>query len=272
MSPHYQVVLLNTVTTTGPGTALQGDERETSTAVFTVTITGTATVTFQANGDGSNTYYDVPVTSVTASPVTSTTVTTSGLYRCDATGLQIVPNVTSYTSGAVTVVASLETGTLSGGVSSGGGGGGSVTLASGAVASGAYAAGSIASGAAVAGAITDLASLLTFFDTTVYDGTNNAVKFSLAADLTTNSGSLSTVAQVSVGTSSTLILAANTSRKSMAITNQGASTIFLGNTGVTTSTGFALAAGATLSDVTTTVAWYGVVASGTVTAGVIEVS
>lgn len=104
------------------------------------------------------------------------------------------------------------------------------------------------------------------------DATSTGLKVAIAADLTTNAGSKSTVAQVSVGTSSTSIIAANSARKSLVITNQGASTIYVGNSGVTTSTGFALAAGASISDVTTVDAWYGVVATGSVTAGVIEVS
>ncbi|HXC25453.1 MAG TPA: hypothetical protein VNU46_06020, partial [Gemmatimonadaceae bacterium] len=150
MTRRYQNILLLNASATGAGTAITGDDRETSTAIFAVTITGTATITFQGSADGGVTTYSIPVTSVTASPVTSTTVTASGIYRCDATGISVFPNVTSYSSGAVTVVGSLERGTLAGGIASGGGGGGgAITMASGAVASGAYVSGSIADGAIV---------------------------------------------------------------------------------------------------------------------------
>src|SRR5580693_6477862 len=135
MPTRYQTTLLNAAAATGAGAFIQGDDRLPSFVTFQVTITGTATVTFQGNSDGTTTYQTIPVTSVAASPVTANTVTASGIYRCDLSAAQIRPNVTSYSSGTVTVVASVSQGTLSGGASSGGGGGGgggAVTAVSGA--------------------------------------------------------------------------------------------------------------------------------------------
>lgn len=59
------------------------------------------------------------------------------------------------------------------------------------------------------------------------------------------------------------VLAANTSRKSALIQNVGSVTVFLGASGVTTSTGLQLDPGASLEDNTSTDAWYGITASGT---------
>lgn len=131
MTQRFQNTLLNAVATTGAGRALAGDDREASVAIFTVTITGSATITFQGSADSGVTTYSIPVTSVAASPVTSTTVTASGIYRCDASGITVFPNVTTYGSGTITVVGSLERGTLSGGASSGGGSS-AITVANGA--------------------------------------------------------------------------------------------------------------------------------------------
>lgn len=75
--------------------------------------------------------------------------------------------------------------------------------------------------------------------------------------------------QVSVGATATQILAANTSRAAILVTNNGSQIIYLGDASVTTSTGFPLAAGSTVG-LPQTSALYGIVASSTATAGFLE--
>lgn len=70
--------------------------------------------------------------------------------------------------------------------------------------------------------------------------------------------------QTSVGTSATLIGAAKSTAKSLVVSNTGASTVFLGGSGVTTANGFPLAAGASIDFSDFNGQLYGIVASGTV--------
>lgn len=73
-------------------------------------------------------------------------------------------------------------------------------------------------------------------------------------------------------TAATLLLAANASRTTALLANNGTQTVYLGvaNT-VTTANGVPLAPGATLTDETTTGAWWGITASGTGDVRVVEV-
>jgi len=70
---------------------------------------------------------------------------------------------------------------------------------------------------------------------------------------------------ISVGTSSTLIVASSTGRYQLSIYNASQQNVYLGASGVTTSNGFTLFAGETinLKREQTKDAWYGVVGSGT---------
>ena len=73
-------------------------------------------------------------------------------------------------------------------------------------------------------------------------------------------------------TTADLILAANTLRKAAIIQNAGAVDVYLGPSGVTTSSGLLLAAGASLVDSASTSAWYGITSSGTADLRVCEVT
>lgn len=98
--------LLDAVSSTGQGSTVHpNDDRLAGTIVFEVEITNTATVQFDAAAyDGGN-EHAVQVTNLNDGS-RGTDVTASGLYRLDATGLEnVTPNVSSYTSGNVTVKA-----------------------------------------------------------------------------------------------------------------------------------------------------------------------
>ncbi len=87
------------------------------------------------------------------------------------------------------------------------------------------------------------------------------------------SGSLA-ASQASIGTSATSIVAARTGaagtgRIAATLYNSGSATVYVGASGVTTSTGMPLPAGASIT-LNTTAAIYGVAASGTQTIGVTE--
>lgn len=81
-----------------------------------------------------------------------------------------------------------------------------------------------------------------------------------------------TLTTASPGTSASSVLAANASRKSATIHNAGLVTVYLGPSGVTTSDGIPLAPNATLSDDSTSDAWYGITSSGTGSLRVLEVA
>lgn len=81
----------------------------------------------------------------------------------------------------------------------------------------------------------------------------------------------STPVTTSVTTGATLILAANNRRKSAILYNSHATdTMYVGPSGVTTSNGIPVVAGASLTDNASTDAWYAIAASGS-TARVLEV-
>lgn len=84
----------------------------------------------------------------------------------------------------------------------------------------------------------------------------------------TNTASTITTNQVTVDTTSggVLIKASNTSRKEILIQNIGSTDMFCGNTGVSATTGFKIAASATYIDDRFTGAYYCIVASGSTTA------
>lgn len=103
----------------------------------------------------------------------------------------------------------------------------------------------------------------------IYDGQGNL-------QVGTGKGTKSAPSAISVGTGATLILAANSQRKSALIGNNnatGGATLFLGRDAtVTVSNGYPLAAGASFTDASTKDAWYGIVASGSCDARVLEIS
>jgi len=95
-------------------------------------------------------------------------------------------------------------------------------------------------------------------------GTGGALNVS-----TTTSSSIST-GQVSVGTLATIIVASNSSRRSVIIRNQGATDMYIGNSGVTTSNGLLIKAGESIFLDRNTAAIYGIVSSGSTTAGYLQ--
>jgi len=80
--------LLNAVSQAGAGSTVQPDK---TARVYQITITGTATVAIEASCDDSNW-------------VTLASVTASGGYESTAPWPYVRANVTSYTSGTVTVL------------------------------------------------------------------------------------------------------------------------------------------------------------------------
>ncbi|GAC1397699.1 MAG: hypothetical protein NVSMB60_08010 [Mycobacterium sp.] len=78
---------------------------------------------------------------------------------------------------------------------------------------------------------------------------------------------------VSVTTTATLLIAANTARKVLMFTNNGTQTIYYGGTsGVTTTIGLPLVAGATLIDGDSSGTWYAIVTAGTADVRVQEIA
>lgn len=73
-------------------------------------------------------------------------------------------------------------------------------------------------------------------------------------------------------TSADLLLAANSNRVVATIQNAGTVRVYLGPSGVTTSSGLVLEPGDTMVDEHSTSAWYGITASGTADLRVCEVS
>ena len=93
-------VLQNAATAAGVGTSMSVAGY--ATALLAVSGTFVATVTFQAVGPDGNTY-PINAKNVLTGIVSSTTAGT-GLYEVDARGLSsVVANITSYTSGSVTI-------------------------------------------------------------------------------------------------------------------------------------------------------------------------
>jgi hypothetical protein len=78
--------------------------------------------------------------------------------------------------------------------------------------------------------------------------------------------------QVSVTNANTLIVASRSTRSGVLITNLGTTDVYIGNTGVTTSTGtLLLGTKGTALFIPTTAAIYGIVASGTQSVCYLEV-
>jgi hypothetical protein len=90
--------------------------------------------------------------------------------------------------------------------------------------------------------------------------------------LTAGQAKGTTTFSVATPSTSAQVLAANTSRKSALIHNAGSQIVYLGGSGVSTSTGVPLAPGATLIDNRSTSAWHGIAASGTGDLRIIEVA
>ena len=78
--------------------------------------------------------------------------------------------------------------------------------------------------------------------------------------LDVNIGGLASLAhgQVTIGSTATMIKAANTSRKAITIKNIGAVDVYIGNSGVTTSNGYKLASNAVSPEIRSTAAIYGI--------------
>ncbi len=76
--------------------------------------------------------------------------------------------------------------------------------------------------------------------------------------------------QVNVTTTATLIKATTSTRRSITIKNQGTVDMFIGTATVTTATGFLIKAGESITLSQNTAAIYGIVASGSTTAGYFE--
>lgn len=106
------------------------------------------------------------------------------------------------------------------------------------------------------------------------DGTWNETADTPAARLpvaSTNKKSASVApAQVAVGTSAGSVLAANANRLEAVIRNIGNYSVYLGQSGVTTSTGFELRPGETFVDDRTTQQWFGIASGGSSTVCVME--
>lgn len=79
----------------------------------------------------------------------------------------------------------------------------------------------------------------------------------------TGASGTKTVAAATCDTTADQLVAANALRKSVMIQNVGTVDIYLGLSGVTTSTGILLAAGGVMEDRDSVDAWYGITASGT---------
>ena len=92
-------------------------------------------------------------------------------------------------------------------------------------------------------------------------------------ETTTAKGIAGIPISVSVGTTATLLFAANTARKVAYIVNNSAQVVYVGgNVAVSTSGGIPLAANAILVDADSISAWYAIVVSGTADVRVMEVA
>jgi hypothetical protein len=85
--------------------------------------------------------------------------------------------------------------------------------------------------------ITDGANPITAQTMSVKAASTPALPADMAAVVTTQRASTLNTGQVSVGNTPTLIIAANTSRKRITIVNLGTTNVFIGGSGVTTTTG-----------------------------------
>ena len=105
----------------------------------------------------------------------------------------------------------------------------------------------------------------------IEDGSGNKIAFYNVPPV--GSGALAT-SQAPIGATASQIVAARTGapgtgRIAVTLYNAGAATVYFGPSGVTTSTGMPLRAGATVS-ISTQAAVYGIAASGTQTLGIME--
>ncbi len=109
----------------------------------------------------------------------------------------------------------------------------------------------------------------------IYDASGaswNRLRGDTGGNLMTTTAVSTTIAtnQVTVADTATAIKALNTSRRSITIRNQGTTDMFIGSASVTTSTGFSVRAGESISLDRNTAAIYGIVASGSTTVGYLE--
>lgn len=104
-----------------------------------------------------------------------------------------------------------------------------------------------------------------------FDGSTNRVLRTDAAGNLRSSGDTIATAQVTVGTTATVIAAARAGRRSITIVNEGATDVRLGAAGVTTGTGLLLAGvkGQALT-IETAAAVSGIVGTGTQAVSVVE--
>ena len=85
-------------------------------------------------------------------------------------------------------------------------------------------------------------------------------------------GTTLTTGGISVTSSATLIVAAATTRRGLVIQNNSSDDVYIGASGVSTTTGVKLAAGASVVDNASSAAWYGIVASGTANVRYVQVT
>lgn len=78
--------------------------------------------------------------------------------------------------------------------------------------------------------------------------------------------------QVTVASTQTSLIAANTARKSFTVKNNGTAPLWIGPTGVTISTGFQVDPGGAWSDDLSTIQWFGIVTSTSQNASVVEIA
>lgn len=103
-----------------------------------------------------------------------------------------------------------------------------------------------------------------------YQADVNAANDLVVAVATATGGVLSGTGQVSIGSSATLIIAANT-RQGVLITNPSSTvTVYIGGSGVTTGNGQILTPGSSIT-IPVVSALYGIVATGTQTVSYVEV-
>lgn len=220
-----------------------------------------------------------------------TPITADGIYEFSTNGCLLGMNVTAVTGSYKCYVTPLEgpSGINGGG---GGGSGGAVTIANGAdVALGSTTDAPVTT--ATSAAATAI-SLLKGID----NGVNTVPTTPLAIQIEDTTGSNSAgvkaanvsavsadpalvvdhrrgtpvATQVTVASTQTSLIAANANRKGIAIKNNGGSPMWIGPTGVTTSTGFQLDPGQTWTDDLSTIQWYGIVTSTSMNASVVEIA
>ena len=95
--------LLDAAAETGAGDSLELHNQIACTVVLEITGTFVGTVTFKARAQQGGTLYAIEARDLSAG-ADATTATAAGIFRLDGSGLyEVVPDVTAYTSGSITV-------------------------------------------------------------------------------------------------------------------------------------------------------------------------